>query len=136
VDGREFFGAVRAEADRLGHEAYRSEHVLLAMLRDPSGAVQFVLRELGVEPSAVEEEANRRTPRPYAARVRGQMPFEHEMKAVLEAALEEAGGTVDSKPTAVHLLLALVRSEGLGGDVLRSRGVREEDVRRIATLLG
>jgi ATP-dependent Clp protease ATP-binding subunit ClpC len=135
-DARAFFKTVRAEVGRLRHDAVASEHVLLALLRDPSGDVSRVLREVGVDPRGVAEEANRRARPPRAHCVPGQIPFEHEMKAVLEVSIEEAGGPKAPRLTHVHLLLALLRSEGLGGGVLRSHGVRVEDARRAAALLG
>src|SRR6266511_417319 len=50
-----YLAAGAAEARRLGHNYVGTEHVLLVLIRDPTGGATTVLRQLGVSAEAVEE---------------------------------------------------------------------------------
>jgi len=50
-----YLAAGAAEARRLGHTYVGTEHVLLVLIRDPTGGATTVLRQLGVSAEAVEE---------------------------------------------------------------------------------
>jgi ATP-dependent Clp protease ATP-binding subunit ClpA len=50
-----YLAAGAQEARRLGHNYVGTEHVLLVLIRDPGGGATTVLRQLGVNPGAVEE---------------------------------------------------------------------------------
>jgi ATP-dependent Clp protease ATP-binding subunit ClpA len=56
-----YFGLGAHEARRLGHHYLGSEHVLLALARDPQGPASAVLDRLGVRASTIDDEI-RRTP--------------------------------------------------------------------------
>lgn len=50
-----YLAAGAEQARRLGHSYVGTEHVLLALMRNPDGGATAVLRELGVSADAVEE---------------------------------------------------------------------------------
>ncbi len=116
------------EARRLHHNYVGTEHVLLALLRSPSGAAD-VLNSFGIMPeptrAAVIGIVGQGGESPS-----GHIPFTPRSKKVLELSLREAIKLGDNHIGSGHLLLGLLREgEGLGAQVLVQQGADLERLR-------
>ena len=132
----EFVGAARQEAISYGHRYIGQEHFLLAFLQQEDGQAARVMKNLGFEArSAVRsllapEDFSGRNPLRDADPASDAFVTPRARKA-LDLALEEAKRTQASALTSEHVLLGiLLAGEGLGFDLLDSRGIRPEAVRK------
>jgi ATP-dependent Clp protease ATP-binding subunit ClpC len=127
---RRVLSLAQEEAERLQHNYIGTEHLLLGLMREEGGVAGRVLRELGLEPSRVEELVERLT-RASTRSVPVQLDLSPGTKKVLELAVDEARRMGHHYIGTEHLLLGLVRqSEGVAIDVLKRLGVSPEEVRR------
>jgi ATP-dependent Clp protease ATP-binding subunit ClpB len=115
--------AQRLAAERRNPQT-RPEHLLAVLLEQDGGVVVPVLRKLGVDPAAVRATLNpalEALPRLANA---GQEPTggSNELVEVLRAAEEQMRELKDEYVSTEHLVLALAKSEGTTGEVLRSVG--------------
>jgi ATP-dependent Clp protease ATP-binding subunit ClpB len=102
----------------------RPEHLLAVLLEQDGGVVVPVLRKLGVDPAAVRQALNpalEALPRLASA---GSEPTggSNELLEVLRGAEAEMRSLGDDYVSTEHLVLALAKSQGPAGDVLRSVG--------------
>lgn len=102
-------------------------HVLLGLLRANSACVQRFAGSDG-SADAVRTEILQGMVKAESVPTSAEIPFSHDARRVLRTAGDEASRTGGSVH-AGHLLLALLREDGLAGDVLRRKGVREGYVR-------
>jgi ATP-dependent Clp protease ATP-binding subunit ClpA len=126
----------RQEADRLNHNYLGTEHVLLALMREPNSAAAKVLNNLGIDLEKVRQAVEGiigRGERPAG----GEIPLTPRAKKVMELALEEAHRLKHHDVKAEHLLLGLAREgEGVAAKVLESFGVSRDLVRdQVVSLL-
>ncbi len=116
-------------AEQYRHPAIDNEHLLLALLRQEGGVVPSLLQKLGVMPRTVEtaiaQELARRPQVSGASTVGAQIT--HRLKAVFDAAFDEAMRLKDEYVSTEHLLLGLTAdTSGEAGRVLRMHGVSRE----------
>ena len=114
------------EARSLGHLHIRTEHLLLALLRDEREIPAATLARRGV---TLDDARDRvvaiagRSPEPPT----GQIPFTPPAKKVLERALREALALGVDHIGTEHLMLALLREpDGVGAQVLADLGALED----------
>jgi ATP-dependent Clp protease ATP-binding subunit ClpA len=124
------------EADRLNHNYLGTEHVLLALMREPNSAAAKVLDNLGIDLEKVRlavEGMIGRGERP----VGGEIPLSPRAKKAMELAVEEARRLKHHDVRAEHLLLGLVREgEGVAAKLLESFGVSRDLVQaQVVSLL-
>jgi ATP-dependent Clp protease ATP-binding subunit ClpA len=169
----------QTEARALGHGWIGTEHLLLAVVRDPDRPVArqlaglglthdrlhaevvatlgghhddgSALRDLGIDldavrarveeqfgPGALDPEPARprrrgllrRRPRPARKDCGGHIPFSRSAKKGLELALRESVGLGSREILVEHLVLGLMRAEGLATTLVTRLGVAPADVRR------
>ena len=126
---RRVLSLAHQEAERLHHNYIGTEHLLLGLIREEGGVAGRVLRELGLEPSRVQEIVERLAA-PGQDRS-GKLDLSPGTQQVLEFAVEEARRMGHHYIGTEHLLLGLVRyNEGMAMDVLRKLGVTPEQIRR------
>ena len=109
----------------MGHNYVGTEHVLLGVLADPAALSVRVLAELGVPADdlrqAVIEAAVPRSP--YGA-VAADLPLTPRARRVLDLTRRESRRLGHNYVGTEHLLLAVAaEQDGIGGRVLRERGV-------------
>jgi ATP-dependent Clp protease ATP-binding subunit ClpC len=127
------------EAQRFNHEYIGTEHILLGLVKEGSGVAANVLKNLDIDLHKVRlevEKVVRPGPggEPVAA---GRLPHTPPAKKVIEYAHEEARRLRHNYVGTEHLLLGLVREDGVAARVLLHLGLRLEDVsREVALLLG
>jgi ATP-dependent Clp protease ATP-binding subunit ClpC len=108
------------EARTLNHDFIGPEHLLLGLI-DGDGVAVRVLDSLGIERQAVRRRVEQiigrdeHEPPP-------KLPFTPQAKQVLEVALTEARKLGHGYIGTEHLLLGLIASEGVSGQVLLEQG--------------
>jgi ATP-dependent Clp protease ATP-binding subunit ClpB len=126
--------AQRLAAERRNPQT-RPEHLLAVLLEQDGGVVVPVLRKLGVDPAAVRATLNpalEALPRLAGAAGGAQEPTgpSNELIEVLRGAEAEMRELGDDYISTEHLVLALAKSAGTTGDVLRSVGAGHEPLAR------
>jgi hypothetical protein len=142
-EARRVVTVAQAEAKALKHNYIGTEHLLLGVLATEEGIGAQALAEMGVTLEQTREDVTRiigegeEEERPR--RRRGpRMPFTPRSKKTLELSLRVARKLKDDFIGSEHIVLALLdEGEGVAAEILRERGVDEEELRRcILTLRG
>lgn len=144
--GRARAGIARAgdEAAAMGHNYVGTEHLLLGILGDPAALSARVLDALGVPVDELRRAvmAAAGAPSPLPPPAAGAPPLTPRARRVLDLAQGESVRLGHNYIGTEHVLIALaVEEEGIGGRVLRERGVdaeraRAEVVRALWALVG
>jgi Clp amino terminal domain, pathogenicity island component/Antitoxin FitA-like, ribbon-helix-helix len=121
--GRQVVADAREEARELSDPAIGTEHLLLAILREPPTVASFLLENTGLKHAgvraAVEEAPRDRS----AVRVDVGIPFTPGAKKALELALRYCIDLHSTQIGPEHLLLGIAREEeGLGARILARAG--------------
>ena len=126
---RRVLSLAHQEAERMRHNYIGTEHLLLGLIEEDGGVAGRVLRELGLEPTRVQEMVERLT---GMGQYRGdKLDLSPGTQQVLEYAVDEARRMGHPYIGTEHLLLGLVRhNEGVAMDVLRKLGITAEQIRR------
>ncbi len=128
---REVIGASYGVVRRYRHSQWDVEHVVLALLENEGSAPSQMLRELGVDVTAVRAEVERALMRtPSLAYEPGQIYPTPRARALLEAAREEKERLRDEYIGAEHLFVAALSDEGESARILKERGVDREQAYR------
>ncbi len=106
------------QARELGHNQIGTEHILLGLLREDEGLAGRVLEAIGVTLAQAREQVVRAIVFGEATAT-GQMPFTPRAKKVLELALRESQSLGHNYVGTEHILLGLVRNEGVAARILR-----------------
>jgi ATP-dependent Clp protease ATP-binding subunit ClpA len=113
----------RNEAVRLKHEQVGTEHILIALLRDPNDAPGRVVSIVGAQPADVIT-ALEVASVSNATKTRDDLPFSSPAKKVLELAMKEERLNKHDYVGTEHLLVGVLAEErGIGAQVLRDKGV-------------
>jgi len=125
---RRVLSLAHQEAERSRQGLISTEHLLLGLLEEDGGVAGRVLHELGLDAGRVREIAARLTGQGnYRG---GKIELAPDTQQVLEFAIDEARHMGHQYIGTEHILLALVRSEGTGMEILKKLGVTPEQVRR------
>jgi len=117
------------EAEQMHHPVIGTEHLLLGLVAEEGGVAGRVLREMGFEAQRVREIILRLVGEGRAPA--GQkLELSSDTEKALELAMDEARRMGHHYVGTEHLLLALVRADGLAMEALRRLGATPEDIRR------
>jgi hypothetical protein len=120
------------EAQRLGHEAIGTEHILLGLAEEGSGVAASVLRNFDVSPRRLRK-AVEGLVRPGAGAghpASGKLPLTSLAEWAVRRAGEEARGLNHNYVGTEHLLLGLLHAQdGLAAQALQRLGLEAGDVR-------
>jgi len=127
-----------AIARRWGHPRVDTEHLLLALYRDPDALAAVILVEAGLPEGRVADAVQARLGRGTAA-ADGELPFAPDVRTVFSGALAAAVELGHNYIGTEHLLLGLRRAGGLAQAILDEAGLSAEDleqriVRRLVPL--
>ncbi len=125
---RRVLSLAHSEAERVRHNSIGTEHLLLGLIDEEGGVAGRVLRELGLDSGRVREMVERLSP--PGRYTGGKIDLAPDTQQVLEYAVEEARRMGHHYIGTEHILLALVRVEGVALEVLRRLGVTPEQIRR------
>jgi len=120
------------EAQRLGHDQIRPEHLLLGLVREDNRFGGQMLREWGVTPERVTDIVTRMTGPSSIRDTPGSMlPISKTLLQVLAYAVEESRALRHDTIDPGHLLLGLIReSDSVHSDMLRELGLIPDQIRR------
>jgi len=112
------------EARTLDHGYIGTEHILLGLIDEGQGVAATALTSMGISldemRQAVQDTIGRGAePLPES----GHIPFTPRAKKVLELSLRESQQLGHSYIGTEHILLALIREEGVGAQLLAGAGV-------------
>ena len=126
---RKVIGLARQEAERLKHDYIGTEHILLGVVGQGSGAGVDLLKGFGVNPETVRAKVEGLLKRGPKKTALGHMPFTPRAKRVLELAYEEARGLEHDYVGTEHLLLGLIRvRQGVAGRALTDLGLSYDEL--------
>ena len=130
--------AAQSEAKRLGADYVGAEHLLLGMLREEESTIVKALEYFHADPALIQARLEEEATREKRAEIGPEIPFNAQMKKVIELAWEEARGLGHSHVGVEHLFLGILREgAGITGRVLAEAGLTASAVRsRVVTLLG
>lgn len=118
----------RYEVGQLGGVDIGTEHLLLGLMREPTGVVGRILAPLPLD--AIRTDIKSRSTFREKLATSVEVPFTNEATRVLNVTAEEADRLLHSYIGPEHLLLALLREEqSAAATILGSYGLRLEDVR-------
>ncbi len=116
------------EAERSNHSYIGTEHLLLGILRVPSGTAHVALKELGVTIDPVRSLIAGALARNERVLVAGIVPTSR-VKKVIEMAFEEARQLGHPEVDTGHVLIALaIEGDGIAAHVLQDLGATAERV--------
>jgi ATP-dependent Clp protease ATP-binding subunit ClpB len=121
--------AAQSLAREYNHSQIEPVHLLLALLQQPDGIAAQIAQRLGARPGAlideIQRELNRRA-KAYGAAA--QVNISRALADVAADAERLAGQMRDEYVSTEHLLLALARSEGFAGQLLKRNGLNETNI--------
>jgi ATP-dependent Clp protease ATP-binding subunit ClpB len=116
-------------ADQSGHQEIGAEHLLLALIKQQEGIVTPILQKIGVNPKAVENQAQAALDRmPKVSGVTGQLYMLPSLKTVLDKSWDEAQRMKDEYVSTEHLLIAISEAQGEAGNILRQMGAVKDKI--------
>jgi hypothetical protein len=116
------------EAERSHHSYIGTEHLLLALLRQPDTTAAEVLRDLGIEADTVRATIQSVLGREERILIQQMIPTSR-VKKVIEIAFDEAGRRGQQFVEPGHILAALViEGEGIAAHVLADLGATPDTV--------
>jgi ATP-dependent Clp protease ATP-binding subunit ClpC len=123
--GRRTVTLAQEEAQRLGHPAIGTEHLLLGLIAEGDGAAARAFAQLGVTLEAARAQVAAEVPGggPGAEPSGGTMPFTPRAQGTLEAASRQALGLKSNYVDTEHVLLALlIERDARTASILASLG--------------
>ena len=131
--------ASQEEAKRLGSQFVGAEHLLLGMLREGEPIVIKTLEYFKIDPKTIKDRLEESlSDMPEAKPPGPEVPFNAQVKKVIELAWDEARALGHSYVGVEHLFLGIIR-EGTGtvGQVLSEFGITISSAKnRVVTILG
>jgi ATP-dependent Clp protease ATP-binding subunit ClpB len=134
---QEALQAMQQIAQSRGHQALEPEHLLLALLEQPEGAVVSTLQQLNVTIPDLRKQLEKALEK--LPSVSGGEPYmSRELRALLDQSEAAAKALQDEYISTEHFLIALAKAESTeAGKILRRAGVTSEAVlRALATVRG
>ncbi len=125
---RKVLTLAQEEAQRLQHNYIGTEHLLLGLVREGEGVAVKVLNNLGVELQQIRKAIEFMTGRGDRDAV-GEVGLTPRAKHAIELAVDEARSLNQQYIGTEHLLLGLLRGEGIAAGVLENLGVKLEKAR-------
>ncbi len=119
------------EARQSQHEYVGTEHILLGLMKEPSGLAASVLKTFRVDGAMVQAEVDNLVRHDVKPATLPQLPYTPRAERALAYAAEEAWFWTQKEIGPEHVLLGLLREgEGVAGQALRNLGLVFDDVVR------
>jgi excisionase family DNA binding protein len=134
---RKVLALASEEARKYHHTGVGTEHLVLALLTESEGIVASVFDQFHIQEAEIRKEIEALHPEDQDHAVpSGMIGLTIQGKATIEKAVQEAQSLGHHYIGTEHLLLGILREEGLGGQVLLRAGMILETTREaIQTLL-
>jgi ATP-dependent Clp protease ATP-binding subunit ClpB len=131
IKSQEAIQGAQSLAEKKGNQQLDTEHLLWALLEDEEGIATQILKRLGINPKALQQDvegAINKFPKVVGATPLGQIYISPRLKEVFENAEKEAGHLADEYISVEHLLIALISIGGPCSDLLKRYGVSADKV--------
>jgi ATP-dependent Clp protease ATP-binding subunit ClpB len=118
-------------AENLGHQGIDVEHLLVALLKQPEGITDAILKKLGADSKNIESSLTKfldRLPRVEGGGMaKGYMTSR--LNKILDKALTEAARLKDEYVSAEHILIVIAdEKQGEASKILRSSGITRDNI--------
>jgi ATP-dependent Clp protease ATP-binding subunit ClpC len=121
---REVFARAGEEANRLGHERFGAQHILLGVLQTTRGAASSALDAAGIDRDAVRRSIVSLYPARAPFDRSSELPYDESGVAVVRGAFSQAEASGAGHVTSGHVLLAAIGQDtDPAHQILRSAGV-------------
>jgi len=118
------------QTQRFNHQYIGTEHILLGLAAEGTGAGATILKDMGVDLNGVLGEVKKLVKAGPEPVTHGKLPQTPRAKKVIEYAIEEARSHKHKYIGTEHILLGLLRvDDGVAAQVLNNLGVNLEDAR-------
>ncbi|MFA4835131.1 MAG: AAA family ATPase [Dehalococcoidia bacterium] len=130
---REAMEASQQLVRKYRHSQWDVEHVLLALLNQPKGLTDEILRQLGVDPDRVRERVEQALERtPKVTYETPQVYATPRVMQLMQNANAEADRLKDEFISTEHILLAITgEREGQAAEIIKSYGIDQEKIYRV-----
>jgi excisionase family DNA binding protein len=132
---RRVLSQANEEAQQYNHEGVGPEHLLLASMNESEGVGARVLSGLQIQPSVVRAQIEALHPAGKQPVGDGQLGMTQQGKSSIELAVQEAQSLGHHYIGTEHLLLGLLREEGLASQTLLTSGVALDKARAMVKQL-
>jgi len=120
------------EAQRFHHEYIGTEHILLGLVKEGTGAAGLIFASRNIDLQDVRREVEKLIQAGPDLNFAGKLPQTPRAKNVITFAAEEARNLNHNYIDTAHLLLGLLREQdGIGGHVLSKLGLEYGEVKEI-----
>ncbi len=128
-DAKKSLSIAQEEAEHAHHPYIGTEHLLLGLLRLPSGTAHTALRELGIDVGAVRHKIVAALGQQERTPSRQQIIPTLRVKHVIEIAFDQARRMGTNHVDSGHILIGLtIEGEGIAAHVLQDMGAGQEQV--------
>jgi ATP-dependent Clp protease ATP-binding subunit ClpC len=121
---------------RYGHNQIDSEHILLALIEQPEGAISHILQSLNVQGIVINEQLdiilkNSQKANIFGSRGAGQVFITPAVKRIVDVAMQEANRLKDEFISTEHLFLAILDQKNTpAARLLSDEGITKDRVYR------
>jgi uncharacterized protein (TIGR03435 family) len=120
----------RYEAEQLGSVSVESEHLLLALIRETTGAISRLLARANITPDTIRGDIDGLRRRPQQGPPPDENRLGEEANRILRLASEEANRLLHHDIDTEHLLLGILREDqSIAASILATHGMRINEVR-------
>lgn len=120
------------EAQRFNHEFISVEHVLLALMKDPSPIIALILQSKGLEPRVVQLQVEKKITSGPDMVTMGKLPQTPRCRKAVEYAMAERTALCVNQTSTAHLFVGLLlEAQGIAYEVLQGFGFQAEEVREL-----
>ncbi len=126
LKAQEAIQAAQKTADEMQHQSVDVEHLLLALTEQAEGILLPILQKMGANPKQIAASLRQelgKLPKVYGPT---QSYLTPRLNEVFKRAQEEAGRLKDEYVGSEHLLLGMLDSNGVAGQVLKAAGVSRD----------
>ncbi|MEO0072669.1 MAG: ATP-dependent Clp protease ATP-binding subunit [candidate division WOR-3 bacterium] len=128
---KKILAIARQEAIRLHNDYIGTEHILLGIVKEGEGVAVMVLNELGVNLDDLQRTIENALEYGTKTLILNEIPLNHEARAAINWAVEEARRMNHTYIGTEHILLGILKEEkSLGAQILQSLGLELEIVRQ------
>ncbi len=131
IKSQELVQSAQGLASKHHNQQIEPEHLLGAMLDEPEGIADSMLRKMGASPKEVAREVTLAIDRLPKVSGAADSYFSARTKRVFDAALSEASAMKDEYVSIDHILLAISEEKGEASTILNRHGITREAILKV-----
>jgi len=110
------------------HAMIDTPHLLVALIKEPTGLGGWVLRQRGLTARSTRREVRRTIPRQWTINLFARLPLSERVESVVARAVEHALSEKHDSVGTGGILLAMLRHDEVTGELLKSLSVNREEL--------